>query len=66
MSKDNRSLSEKVDAAFQATTTTVIERARQTGTRVVVWEDGHIKEIPPEQFGTATDQQDQKSATQPN
>lgn len=59
MNEKQNGLSEKVDAAFQATTTTVIERARLTGTPVVVWEDGHIKEIPTEQFGTATDQQDE-------
>jgi len=42
MSGGERSLSEKVDAAFRATATTVIERDKQTGTPVIVWEDGHI------------------------
>ena len=64
MSEQQYGLSEKVDAAFRATATTVIERARQTGTPVIVWEDGHIKEIPSGQLEQSTEQpSDRKSAS---
>ncbi len=35
---------EKANAAFRQATATVIERARQTKTPVIVWEDGHVVE----------------------
>lgn len=54
MNEKQNGLSEKVDAAFRATTTSVIERAKQTGTPVIIWEDGHIKEIPSEQLEQST------------
>jgi len=40
----------KADAAFRQAAKKIIQRARQTGTPVVVWEEGHIKEIPGEEF----------------
>ena len=40
----------KADAAFRQAAKKIIQRARQTGTPVVVWEQGHIKEIPGEEF----------------
>jgi hypothetical protein len=40
----------KADAAFQQAAKKIIQRARQTHTPVVVWEEGHIKEIPGEEF----------------
>jgi len=43
-------LYEKVDAAFRAAATTVFDRAKQTGTPVIVWEAGHIKEISSEKL----------------
>ena len=43
-------LSSKADAAFRQAAKKIIQRARQTGTPVVVWEQGHIKEIPGEEF----------------
>jgi len=36
----------KADAAFRQAAKKIIQRARQTHTPVVVWEEGHIKEIP--------------------
>lgn len=36
---------EKVDAAFLQAARKVIQVARQTGTPIVVWEEGHVKEI---------------------
>ncbi len=53
--KDQRAgLSSKADAAFRLAAKKVIERARQTGTPVVVWEQGHVKEIPGEQVEITT------------
>lgn len=49
--KTNGGLSEKADAAFEQAARKVIERARQTGTPIVVWEDDHVKQIPPSQAG---------------
>jgi hypothetical protein len=46
MSENENGLSEKVDAAFRAAAATVIERATQTGTPVIVWEDGRINGGP--------------------
>jgi len=53
--KDQREgLLSKADAAFRLAAKKVIERARWTGTPVVVWEQGHVKEIPGEQFEITT------------
>jgi hypothetical protein len=43
-------LSQKANAAFQQAAAKVIEKAKQTGTKVIVWDDGQVKELPPEQF----------------
>lgn len=43
------SLSEKAEAAFEQAARKVLERARQTGTPVVVWADDHVAELSPEQ-----------------
>lgn len=37
-------MTEKADAAFRQAMATVIERARQTKTPVIVWEDGRVVE----------------------
>jgi hypothetical protein len=49
------SLSEKADAAFDRVVKKVLDRARQTGTPVVLWQDEQVKLIPPEEVegGTA-------------
>jgi Ribonuclease G/E len=38
----NMTMTEKADAAFKQAATKVIERARQTGTPVILWENGHV------------------------
>ena len=43
-----QSLSEKAEAAFEQASRKVIERARQTQTPVVIWEDGKIVQVPGE------------------
>lgn len=54
MSKDDfDSLSSKAEAAFRQAAAKVIQRAKQTGTSVVVWEDGQVKETSPDQLETA-------------
>ncbi len=45
------SLTELADAAFEQVARKVIERARQTGTPVIVWEDGAVKEVQPDEMG---------------
>lgn len=47
----NHSLTKLADAAFEQAARKVIERARQTGTPVIVWEDGAVKEVPPDEMG---------------
>ena len=44
----------KADAAFRQAAKKIIQRARQTHTPVLVWEEGHIKEIPCDHFETTT------------
>ncbi len=46
----NTLLSAKVDAAFRQAASKVVQRAKQTGTPVVVWEKGHVKEVPADQL----------------
>lgn len=43
-------LSQKADAAFQAVAATVIQKAKQTGTPVIIWESGRINEISGDQM----------------
>lgn len=43
------SLIEKADAAFKIACQTVIERARQSHTEIVIWRDGKIIELTPDQ-----------------
>jgi len=55
-------LSEKVEAAFQETAAAVVRRAKQTGTPVVVWENGQVKEIPSEDIEQPTSRQPAKTS----
>ena len=41
---------EKVDGAIHQAADKVLERAKQTGSLVVIWEDDQIKEVPPEEL----------------
>jgi hypothetical protein len=43
------SLIELADAAFRQAATEVIRRARQHGTRIIVWENGRICAITPDE-----------------
>ena len=44
----DESVSDKADAAFRQAAVKVVERARQTGTPVVLWEDDQVKEVSPD------------------
>ncbi len=50
----NASLSSKADAAFRQAAEKIIQRARQTSTPVVIWEEGRVKEIPCDKIKTST------------
>jgi hypothetical protein len=45
--RSGKSVAELADAAFREATESAIERAEQTGTRVIVCEDGKIKRLKP-------------------
>jgi hypothetical protein len=47
--EEEGTLSWKADAAFRQAAYKVIQRAKQTGTPVVIWEDDMIKEVSPEE-----------------
>lgn len=51
--KKNCSLRDQADAAFRRAAIKVVERAKQTGTSVVIWQDGQVKHVPPEEFDTS-------------
>ena len=42
--KTRNGLTEKANAAFRQAAAKVVERARQTGTPVIVWEKGQVAE----------------------
>jgi hypothetical protein len=44
------SLTDKADAAFRQVAVQVIKRARQTGTPVIVWEDGRMVDRTPDEM----------------
>ena len=48
--QQQKSLSETVDEAFRGTEDVVVERARQTNTPVVLWENGRVVKIPADEF----------------
>jgi len=43
------SLIAKANLAFEAACRIVIDRARQSGTEIVIWRDGQIVELSPEE-----------------
>ena len=45
----DRTLTKLADAAFEQAAQKVIERAQQSGTPVIVWEDETVKEVEPQQ-----------------
>jgi len=55
-----KDLTEKANAAFRQAAAKVVERARQTGTPVIVWENGQIVERSAEELEGQSTQQFQK------
>ena len=53
--ESEQSMSELADAAFQATAQDVLKLARDTGTDIVVWKDGRVARIPPDEFECRAD-----------
>lgn len=53
MSTPQSDLSKKVDAAFREAAKAAILRAKQTGTPLIVWEEGRIKELVGEELDEA-------------
>jgi len=49
-SENDTVMVEKVDGAIRQAAEKVLERAKQTHTLVVIWEDDQIKEVPPEEM----------------
>jgi hypothetical protein len=45
MSESENTLTRLAEAAFLEASKTVIRRARQTGTPILIWEDGRILEL---------------------
>jgi hypothetical protein len=43
---DESSLITKIEAAFRQAARKIVRVAKQTGTPVIVWEDGRVREIP--------------------
>jgi hypothetical protein len=50
--EDDSSITAKIEAAFRQAAIGIVARARQTGTPVIVWRNGRVEAIPPEQFPT--------------
>ena len=49
-SERNANIVDKVDGAILQAAEKILERAKQTRTPLVIWEDNQIKEIPPEKM----------------
>ena len=62
--RQDQSLSWEADAAFRQAAKKVIERAKQTGTPIIIWEDGKVKETCAEELEAAA-QPAQLEATKP-
>ena len=52
----------KADAAFLQASWKVIKKARDTGTPIVIWEDGQIKKISPDEMEKRLRMQDSTPA----
>ena len=63
MSRKQSSLSDKASAALKQAAKKVIQRAKQTGTPVILWEDGHIKEVPTDQLENEKSMKPRKRST---
>jgi len=50
---ENADLASKADAAFLQAARQVIQVAKQTGTPILVWEEGRVKEISADQVELA-------------
>ena len=53
---------EKVDGAIRQAADKVLEKAKQTGTPIIIWEDDQIKEVPPEELELKMPEKTQRDA----
>ena len=58
---DADGLTSKADAAFRQAAAKVLERARRTGTPIVIWKDGRVVEIPSDQIELPPKQEQDES-----
>ncbi len=49
-SERNTNIVDKVDGAIRQAAEKILERAKQTRTPLVIWEDNQIKEVSPEKM----------------
>lgn len=47
---DEKSMTELADAAFRQAARTVIETAIRTGTPVIIWKDGKLQKVDPNEL----------------
>lgn len=52
MSEIKEPLTRQAEAAFRKASETVVRQARQTGTPILTWEDGKIRQVPAEHLET--------------
>ena len=58
-STPNQTLTEKANAAFDVASNEVLERARQTGTPLILWEAGKIQQVDPAHLQDAAEESDE-------
>ncbi|MBN2293094.1 MAG: hypothetical protein JXM70_11750 [Pirellulales bacterium] len=56
--KEDMSMTEKADAAFRQAALKVVQRARETDTPVIMWEDGKVKRVHPDDIELPFDEND--------
>jgi hypothetical protein len=64
MKSRDDTLTEKANAAFRQAASKVIERARQTGTPVIVWEEGRVIERTCEDLERPPDEETTKNTNE--
>jgi capsule polysaccharide export protein KpsC/LpsZ len=64
--RDDSSLGSLADAAFRQAADKLIRRAKQTGIPLIVWEDGEVRSITPEEFPAVSAELDPPTGTSIN
>lgn len=53
MQEDQDEMTRQIEAALRKAWKAALRRARETGTPVVIWEDGEVRLVPPERWDAA-------------